>query len=110
LSRAYYRRTGGAPNTNAIEEALRNAEAQAKYSGVERSVYVRVGSDNGTIYVDLADRDWRAVKIDAAGWNVVRPPDVRFVRPRGMLPLPLPDRGGSIGKLRDFINVSHASR
>ena len=32
-------------------------------------------------------------------------PKVRFVRPKGMLPLPLPVRGGSIGKLRDFINV-----
>ena len=27
------------------------------------------------------------------------------MRPKGMLPLPLPVRGGSIEKLRDFINV-----
>ena len=29
----YYRRTGEAPNTTAIEQALRNAEAGAKYNG-----------------------------------------------------------------------------
>ena len=105
LSGTYYRRTGGAPNINAIEQALRNAEARAKFDGVERPVYVRVGDDNGSIYIDLADPDWRAIKIDGAGWNVVSSPEVRFVRPKGMLPLPLPARGGSIGKLRDFINV-----
>jgi hypothetical protein len=105
LSGTYYRRTGGAPNTSAIEQALRTAEARAKFDGVERPVYVRVGGDNGSIYIDLADPDWRAVKIDGAGWNVVKNPTVRFVRTKGMLPLELPARGGSIGKLRDFINV-----
>jgi hypothetical protein len=105
LSGAYYGKTGGAPNTSTIEQALRNAEARAKFSGVERPVYVRVGGNNGSIYIDLADPDWRAVKIDGGGWNVVRRPTVRFVRPKGMLALPPPVRGGSIGRLRDFINV-----
>jgi putative DNA primase/helicase len=90
LSGTYYRRTGGAPNTSAIEQALRTAEARAKFDGVERPVYVRVGGDNGSIYIDLADPDWRAVKIDGAGWNVVKNPTVRFVRTKGMLPLALP--------------------
>jgi hypothetical protein len=101
----YYRRTGEAPSTTAIEQALRNAEAGARYNGIARPVCVRVGRDNGSIYIDLADPDWRAVKIDGAGWNVVGRPDVRFIRPKGMLPLPLPVRGGSISKLRDFVNV-----
>jgi hypothetical protein len=103
LSGTYYRRTHEAPNTNAIEQALRNAEARAKYDGLERPVYVRVGRDNGSIYIDLADPDWRAAKIDGAGWNVISRPEVRFVRPKGMLALPLPTRGGSIERLRDFI-------
>jgi hypothetical protein len=88
-----------------MDQALRNAEARAKYSGVERPVYIRVGGDNGSIYLDLADADWQAIRIDRAGWCVESRPTIRFVRPRGMLPLPLPVRGGSIGKLRDFINV-----
>ena len=105
LCGTYYRGTRESPNTNAIEQALRNAEARAKYDGLERPVYVRVGGDNGSIYIDLADPDWRAVKIDGAGWNVVSRPEVRFVRLKGMLALPLPARGGSIERLRDFINV-----
>jgi hypothetical protein len=105
LSSIYYRKTGEAPNNTAIEQALRNAEARAKFGGVERPVCIRVGSDNGSIYLDLADLDWRAVRIDGGGWNVVRRPKVKFVRTKGMLALPMPVRGGSIGRLRDFINV-----
>jgi hypothetical protein len=105
LSGEYYRRTGGAPNPSAVEQALRIAEARAKFDAVERPVYVRVGGHNGSIYIDLADPDWRAVKIDGGGWKVVKNPEVRFVRATGMLPLRLPARGGNIGKLRHFINV-----
>ena len=94
LSGLNYRRTGEAPSANAIDQALRNAEARAKFDAIERPVYVRVGGDNSSVYIDLADRDWRAVKVDGAGWNVVKRPKVRFVRPRGMLPLPLPVGGG----------------
>jgi hypothetical protein len=88
-----------------MQQALRVAEAKAKFDGPERRVHVRVGGRNGEIYVDLADADWRAIKIDAKGWTVVKQPPVRFIRSDGMLPLPMPVRGGSIDKLRGFINV-----
>jgi hypothetical protein len=105
LTRAYWGSTGAAPNNNAMEQALRTAEVKVRFDGGEHQVYVRVGSDDGAIYVDLADADWRAIRIDAGGWTIDCQPRVRFVRPNGMLPLPPPVRGGSINKLRDFINV-----
>jgi len=105
LTESFYRQTGGAPNNDSMQQALRVAEAKAKFDGPERRVHVRVGGRNGEIYVDLADADWRAIKIDAKGWTVVKQPPVRFIRSDGMLPLPMPVRGGSIDKLRGFINV-----
>jgi hypothetical protein len=106
LERSFYSETGGVPSNDAMEKALRFAEAKAKYNNVERRVHVRVGGRNGNIiYIDLADADWRAIKIDANGWTVVKRPAVRFIRPKGLLTLPTPVRGGSIAKLRDFINV-----
>ena len=106
LTGSFYRETARAANNDAVEQTLRIAEARAKYDGVERQVCVRVGSYHGAIYLDLADTDWRAIQIDAAGWRVVSRPRVRFVRTKGMLPLPLPVRGGRIDQLRKFINVS----
>jgi hypothetical protein len=105
LTESFYSETGGAPNSNAMQQAQRVAEAKAKFSGAARRVHVRVGGGNGQIFIDMADADWRAIKIDGNGWTVVKQPKVRFVRSKGMLPLPMPVRGGSINKLRDFINV-----
>jgi hypothetical protein len=103
---SFHRKTDGAPNNDAMQQALRVAEAKAKFNGPERRVHVRIAGRNGNIiYIDLADADWRAIKIDANGWTVVKRPAARFVRSKGMLPLPMPARGGNIDKLRDFINV-----
>jgi hypothetical protein len=67
---------------------------------------LRVAEHAGRLYLDLADAHWRAVAIDRDGWKVVGCPPVRFRRSLGMLPLPLPERGGSIQALRQFLNLS----
>lgn len=79
---------------------------QAQFEGDEADLYIRVGEHNGIIYLDLADDHNRAVKL-APGkpWVVVSDPPVRFRRPPGMLPLPVPIAGGSLDTLRGLINV-----
>ena len=57
-------------------------------------------------WIDLADEDWRAIKITTAGWCIVDNPTVRFRRRRGMRSLPEPIAGGSIEALRPFVNVA----
>src|SRR5207244_7304240 len=41
------------------------------------------------------------------GWRVLGCPPVRFRRAPGMLPLPVPERGGSIEALQSFLNLSN---
>jgi hypothetical protein len=65
----------------------------------------RVAEHDGRIYLDLADKEWRAVQIGPDGWQVVTSPPVRFRRAAGMLPLPVPQRGGSIESLTAFLNL-----
>jgi hypothetical protein len=55
--------------------------------------------------LDLADRPWRAVEIGPDGWRVVASPPVRFRRTAGMLPLPMPQSGGSIEALAAVLNL-----
>ena len=62
----------------------------------------------GATYLDLADPAWRAVEVDARGWRVVENPPVRFRRPKGLLALPEPARGGTLDDLRPFINLPRA--
>jgi hypothetical protein len=107
LRRCYYRATGAAPSAAAIRSALDLLEARAQFDAPERAVSIRVAEHAGRLYLDLADEHWRAVAIGADGWRVVECPPVRFRRPPGMLPLPVPERGGSIDALRSFLNLSN---
>jgi hypothetical protein len=66
---------------------------------------MRVAEQNGRLYLDLADEHWRAIEIGREGWRVVASPPVRFRRAAGMLPLPVPVKGGSIDGLGPFINL-----
>jgi hypothetical protein len=105
LRRHHYEATGTAANAAAINSALNLFEAQAQFDGPERAVHVRLAEHAGHIYLDLADECWRAVEIGPDGWRVIGSPPVRFRRAAGMLPLPVPQGGGSIEELASFLNL-----
>jgi hypothetical protein len=107
LRQRYYEATGTAPNPAEIRSALDLLEARAQFDAPERAVHVRLAEHAGRIYLDLADARWRAVEIGPDGWQVIGSPPVRFRRPAGMLPLPLPEHGGSIETLGSLLNLSH---
>jgi hypothetical protein len=65
-----------------------------------------VAEEDGLLYLDLADEFWRCVEVGPDGWRIAEDPPVRFRRSAGMLPLPLPVRGGSIDSLASFLNLS----
>ena len=109
LRRQYYEATGAAPSPEAIRSALDLLEARAQFDAPRRAIHIRVAEEDGRIYLDLADEHWRAVEIDPEGWQVITAPLVRFRRAAGMLPLPIPARGGSIEALAPFLNLPDRS-
>jgi hypothetical protein len=48
---------------------------------------------------------WKEQQGRPEGWRVVASPPVRFRRAAGMLPLPMPVKGGSIDALAPFLNL-----
>src|SRR5262245_20789853 len=106
LRRRYYRTTGCAASAAEIRSALDLLEARAQFDGPERAVHVRIAEHGGHIYLDLADERWHAIDIGPDGWRVIGCPPVRFRRPAGMLPLPVPQLGGSIEALNSFLNLT----
>ena len=94
------------PRAQVINDALAQLEAICQFEGAEYEVHVRVAEHEGAIYVDLADERWRAVRIESSGWRVVSDPPVKFVRAKGMLPLPQPVAGTEgAQKLRALLNI-----
>jgi hypothetical protein len=107
LLRTYYQETGKSPGAQAIRATLDLLEAKALFDGEEALINLRVADHRGKLYLDLCDRAWRAVEIDAEGWRIVDRPPPRFHRTRGSRPLPAPERGGGLDELRCFLNVDH---
>lgn len=107
LSQRYYHKYGKAPSASALLDAINVASGIAIHQGNEYSVAVRIAKHEGTIYIDLANIDWKIIAVDADGWRVIDSNDVpvRFIRKRGMLALPTPVQGGSINDLRPLVNL-----
>ncbi len=97
-----------APNSNAMSTALSTLEARARNDGPEHIVFVRTAACGDKIYIDLRDKRWSAIEVDASGWRVVNEPSVRFRRSPGMLALPEPEHGDpkdGLVKLRALLRI-----
>jgi len=106
LNGQFWRECHKAPGAQAMQGALGVLSSKAMYEGSEHSVFVRLGEYEGAVWLDMANADWQAIQITAAGWQISERPPVKFLRPRGLLPLPLPKRGGNIRLLREFLNLA----
>ncbi len=95
------------PGAQAVQDALNVLNHFACHDRKEHEVSVRIAGNEGDIWLDLADSEWRAVEIYRTGWRVVNSTDVpvRFIRRRAMLPLPAPESGGRVDELREMINL-----
>lgn len=107
LTRLFYCEFGRVPNAQALTDAIGALQGGALFDGPVRTVGVRIAAHDGAIWLDLADADWRGVRIDEHGWRVVASEavPVRFVRRRAMRALPIPATGGSVSELRPFLNL-----
>ena len=104
LSRWHFKQTGQPATARSREEVKNHLDALAE-AGPKRQTWLRVAEHDGALYLDLGDDSWRVVRIASEGWEVIDRPPVYFVRPGGMLPLPVPVQGGSVAELFDLINV-----
>src|SRR6516225_7901374 len=105
LRRRHYERTAEAMDSATIISILDLLEARAQFDAPERTIHIRVAQHEGRIYLDLTDHRWQAVEVGPQGWRITTHPPVRFRRAAGMLPLPSPERDGSIATLASFLNL-----
>lgn len=88
-------------------DALGLLEAKAIHEGQEHPVAVRVAHLGSHVLLDLGRPEWDAVEVTPNGW-MIRPAldlTVRFKRPAGLLPLPMPKPGGDLLKLVEVLNT-----
>ena len=70
LRLTFYKTTGRAPNREALSSALSVLEAKATYDNPQKELFNRFAKQGDEIFIDMADDDWRAVKVTATGWSL----------------------------------------
>ncbi len=106
LTARYLDAHGHVPGNSAVQEAVHALESLAQIRGERRTVHHRIGELDGAYYLDLGDERWRAVRITDKGWEIVPHPPGLFRRSKNMGALPDPVRGGTVDRLRPFVNVA----
>jgi hypothetical protein len=76
-------------------------------TGTHEEVFRRAarGSSGLSYFLDFADREGRIIEIRPDGWELAAAPPVFFRRAVGQLALPLPEQGGSLEILKEYVNV-----
>lgn len=111
LRGVFYRETGKTATQNALTEAIDTLEMIAA-EAEPVSTYLRVARPaDGEIYVDLGDKADTVVRISADGWEVIdRDVPVLFRRTTITKHLPVPERGGDLSRLWEFVNLQPEDR
>ena len=89
----------------ALREAVETCASIAKFERPGHKVHLRVARVSDAVYLDLGTPQWNAIEIDGLGWRMVGEPPCKFRRSQGMLPLPIPERGGTIADFQELFKL-----
>lgn len=103
LTKRYYEETGKTPASDAMRQAKGVMEMKAMYEGQQRKLNLRVAELEGAVYYDLADRDWRAVKVTPGKCDLLDEPPILFVRNKNMKAQVEPDFDGDVKLLLNHV-------
>jgi hypothetical protein len=107
LARSLWIRAEKAAGSEALSAALNVLRAKAVFEGPEHRLHNRVANQDGSIWYDLSDREWRAVRVTAHGWKVNSQPPIIFRRYLHQRPQAEPAaRGCHLTELLQFVNIN----
>jgi hypothetical protein len=104
MATRYREKFGVPPKSDAINQARIQVEARCD-SSRQVELFNRVGWHDGAIYYDLTTQDWRGVKINKEGWEVVSLPPI-FRRYQHQAEQVVPVKNGDPLAILKFCNIS----
>lgn len=106
LQKCYYDETGKPAKKDTISQIIEVLTAKARFSKEDIiPLATRVAEKDGVFWYDLANPEWKAIKITADGWGIEDDPPVLFIRFRHQNPQVIPRKGGDIEKIFDYVNL-----
>ncbi len=116
LSYEYYSSTksGGRNGKSASEASIKQASFAlsgiARHEGQQQRVYLRMADFEGGHCIFIGDERLRVIEVTAKGWHILDDAPVKFYKPASMQGLPIPQRGGNLSLVWDFINIPEKDR
>ena len=108
LAREYFDKHNRVASQQALTDSLNTFHGIAQQAEPKR-LWLRVAQHQHTTWLDLADSTGTAVRIEHGTWSI-EPPPVLFKRTTLTSPLPTPQRGGDLGELWSWLNVTPEDR
>jgi putative DNA primase/helicase len=99
----YHLSRGEVPSEPALRKTIALLEAVADNDHRELLNRSRWNDDRAALWVDLADKQWRALYVTADGWKVVDQAPSLFRRFTHQKPLPEPVPGGDLWELCQYL-------
>jgi hypothetical protein len=109
ICKAYYELNGSVPNSESITNAINVLKANAEFDGNSKELHLRVAYDRTaraartTIYYDLTNKDWEAVKLTPEDWVVDKAPVI--FRRHNAQPQVYPSKEYRPGIFDEFISL-----
>ncbi len=108
LAGTFYATTDRAANNEALATAMNVLEAKATFDGRQLTLSNRFAMRDEAIYIDMADSEWRVIKVTANGWEIMQKPPVLFRRYSHQMALPVPVRGGKLSDVHHHLAIKDA--
>jgi hypothetical protein len=81
-----------APGSEGLNSAMNVLMGKALSEGKEYTLYNRVAPASDGIWLDMADKAWRAIKITPSGWAIMDDPPILFKRFNHQKALVVPEK------------------
>ena len=105
LAKKYYVTARKPIASGTIETAVEVLRGIALFDGPKHTLSARIARADDTVWYDLCDTQWRAVRITAAGWSIETDPPPVFRRYSHQAAQVEPVEGGSVADLLPFLNL-----
>ncbi|MDP3725847.1 MAG: bifunctional DNA primase/polymerase [bacterium] len=106
LAKSFYDSHKKTLSQNTLTTALLTIGGRASFGGEEIKLHTRTAMIDSAIWYDLANKDWRVVKITPDGWSVIDNPPIIFKRQQHQAAQVDPATGGNIPDILQFVNIS----
>ena len=89
-----------------VKQALDILSGMAMFDGERKTLANRIAETDSTLWYDLCDTKWRAVRINENGWEVVNSPPAIFRRYKHQKSQVIPSADGELSRILEFVNIS----